>query len=373
MRRGRDEAMITRTERPTRPQPRLPSPTGSDEARRAMPAGKVLVVFVLCLVLWGLLDAQALKRSAEVAPPGVRRTAALVVLTPLAGLNSLLGLSHVERFVEDALGRSPGDSSGGLVKNLLPPKVSVPPTTPPTAPSTSGPTSSPGGGIAPPGVHPLRKPTKANHLRVLVVGDSVGEDLGIGLQRKLARNPLVDVFSAAQQSTGLARLDYFDWPAAVKVDVSRFHPDVVVAMFGANDTQSFIARDQLFRFGTPAWSSEYRTRIARLLDLAQVEGAHIAWVGQPIMGSPTRSHQMSELNKLYRGELVGRDDVLYVPSWGLFTNAEGQYSAYLTNSNGNEQLMRQQDGVHLTIAGDDRIASYVVAQMHEAWGFPRPK
>ena len=59
---------------------------------------------------------------------------------------------------------------------------------------------------------PIRKPTGKNKLRVAVIGDSLASGLGVYLERVL-RPALVRVSRQGRISTGLARPDYFDWPA----------------------------------------------------------------------------------------------------------------------------------------------------------------
>jgi hypothetical protein len=41
--------------------------------RRGMPAGSVLIVMLVCLLMWGVLYAPELKRSSEAQPSGLRR------------------------------------------------------------------------------------------------------------------------------------------------------------------------------------------------------------------------------------------------------------------------------------------------------------
>jgi len=80
---------------------------------------------------------------------------------------------------------------------------------------------------------------------------------------------------------------------------------------------------------------------------------------------------MRRLNYFAKAQVKLHPDVLYVDSWHLFVDASGAYSAYLANSKGQQVLVRAQDGVHLTVAGDDRLAYFVVAQMRLVIGFPR--
>jgi hypothetical protein len=55
--------------------------------------------------------------------------------------------------------------------------------------------------------------------------------------------------------------------------------------------------------------------------------------------------------------------VLYVDAWTLFTSSGGGYSAFLPDASGTQQEVRTTDGVHLTAAGDDRLAHRVLAEV----------
>ena len=54
----------------------------------------------------------------------------------------------------------------------------------------------------------LRQPTAARPLTILDVGDSLGEDLGLGLGYTLGTNPLVHLVQAGYGSSGIDRPDY---------------------------------------------------------------------------------------------------------------------------------------------------------------------
>ena len=63
--------------------------------RRMAPAGRVLGTMLVCFLVWGLLDARELRRSAEASPIGARRMAALVVLDPLFVVSRWTGMDAV--------------------------------------------------------------------------------------------------------------------------------------------------------------------------------------------------------------------------------------------------------------------------------------
>src|SRR3989442_1242992 len=70
----------------------------------------------------------------------------------------------------------------------------------------------------------------------------------------------------ARQATGLARPDYFDWRAQVAADVRSFKPNVVLAMFGGNDDQNFIAGGQGYVLGSTGWRDVYGERVGRIMN-----------------------------------------------------------------------------------------------------------
>src|ERR1043166_7033891 len=116
--------------------------------------------------------------------------------------------------------------------------------------------------------------------------------MGGGLERRLDATDLAEVIIDARTSTGLARPDYFDWPAEVGQDLERYDPDLVVAMFGGNDNQSFISRDQGIRFGSRTWAAVYGARVAEIMAEVTSAGRRLAWVGMPVLRSALFSAQM---------------------------------------------------------------------------------
>jgi hypothetical protein len=205
---------------------------------------------------------------------------------------------------------------------------------------------------------------------VLVVGDSVAWDLGIGLSRLLSDREAFLLNADARVSTGLARPDYFDWPNQVGIDIERYRPGVVVAMFGTNDPQGLLGGERPVPFGDPQWKSAYRSRVADIMARITSTGRPVVWVGMPPMGNAARSQQMKMLNGIYRSEALAHPGVLYVDAWPLFVDENGLYSAYLPDESGRQTLVRTNDGVHLTAAGDDRLAREVFDVMATLWRPP---
>jgi hypothetical protein len=338
-----------------------PSPAG----RRLQPAGRVLVIGFICLGLWLLLDAHSLQRSAASSPLGARRTAALTVLRPIVWVGNGTGLAYLGDLVKDALGRPTG---GPVVKSTPPVPVasprarhtSGPPSAAPQPPGTPGP--------APPALPPLPRPTAASPLRVLAIGDSIGEDFGQSLVAKLGATGVVQATLDGKIDTGLARPDYFDWPGELRTDISRFQPDVVVAMMGANDNQSFLVGGRALAFGSPEWVTAYTQRVATMMSEATAQGQRMLWVGMPIMPSAGVSQQMQLLDSIVEGQAAVHPGVAYLDSWHVFIDGSGKYAAYLPDSSGGQQPVREPDGVHLARAGSDRLADWAISAIQSQFG-----
>jgi uncharacterized protein len=366
-----------------------------------MPAGKVLAAGLVCFLVWTLLQSTSMERSIRGAPLGARRSAALLVLEPLAKVSRATGIDRVAQAVNRVLGR---DRDAGTTTLLVAPPASAaapasgsPTSPPPGAAASSGTTSTPptagGSGTIPtpspsaprdapapasfftpepppPPVPAIRTPTKADPLRVLVVGDSLGIDVGLGMARVLESvGPFVVSVDGAI-STGLARPDYFDWPARLRADLATVRPDIVVVMLGANDPQDMSTSDGRVVIGTKAWAAEYRARIGAFMDEAMSGGAGLVWVGMPVMRSAGLSNAMQRLNDLYRAEAAERPTVLYVDTWRLLSKKPGSYDAYLPTGSGDVQLVREPDGIHINPGGSDRTARIILRLLRETWRLP---
>lgn len=215
-------------------------------------------------------------------------------------------------------------------------------------------------------------PKLTGTISVLEIGDSLGEDLGFGLGYELASDRTVHFYGDAVGDTGLARPDYYDWPAHLASELAAIHPQVVVVFLGANDSQNMTTSSGIVVFGTAAWKATYAERVAAVMSEATSAGARVIWVGMPVMEDPTLSSNMAMMDSIYRREAGLHPGVTYLDSWPLFSTPSGQYTATKTGPNGQTWLLRDPDGIHLDSAGGDLLASAVVAKMNASYGLHLP-
>jgi hypothetical protein len=213
---------------------------------------------------------------------------------------------------------------------------------------------------------PLRQPTKARPMTILDVGDSLGEDLGLGLGYTMGTNPLVRIVQAAHGDSGLARPDYYNWPAVLEADLIEYHPQMVTILIGGNDSQNFLVNGEPVVLGTAQWHTIYSERVALMMRETVKAGAKMLWVGLPIMQDPAFAASMQMLNAIYKTQAALHPGVTFLPTWKLFSNAQGLYSAYLTNSSGQTVLARDSDGIHIAPPGGCDIIAIAAAKEIEA-------
>lgn len=214
----------------------------------------------------------------------------------------------------------------------------------------------------------LPQPSDAKPLTILDIGDSLGEDLGLGEGYTMGTNPLVRVVQDAVGDTGLARPDYYDWPAHLSSELKALHPQIVTVLIGGNDAENFLFNGQVIVFGTPEWHTIYSQRVALMMKEALAARVKMLWVGLPIMQNAQFAASMQMLNAIYRTQAALHPGVEFLPTWALFSNAGGQYSTYLTNSSGQTVLARDGDGVHIAPPGGcDIVAIAAIKDIESLW------
>lgn len=330
---------------------------------RPMAAGHVIVVVVVALLGGGVLNAQALTEAAARQPFGWKRTAAVVAATPFRGIAGLIGLDVPHTVLSQA---AAGATGGAQPVGSQPDAAADAPVTEAPSPPASDPvvTARPTETATSRGT-----PTRKDPLRVWVGGDSLTSEFGPALSDRLARTNRATADVEFRFSTGLARPDFFNWPGRLRSIADKSDPDVFVVMFGANDGQNIEVRGEVLTFGTPAWRTEYSQRVDVVMDRVATSGRTLYWVGQPIMRSADFDAKMSTLNDIYREQAAGRDDVEYIDTRKVFS-LDGAFAAYLPDSDGTSTLMRQQDGVHLTRAGGERLTTVVLRKIAARWELP---
>jgi hypothetical protein len=318
-----------------------------------MPAGHVITVVLLALVIGLLLNAPDIRETANRQEAGWRRDVAVALIEPFDWFSRTLRLDVPHRLIDRALGRDE------------PVPVPVTTTTAVAQPSVSTTTTTMLSAAS------RRSVTAADPLRVFIGGDSMVGQFGPMLENRAEQSGLVEVTEVVYEfSSGLTRPDFLDWPVKLAQVVTTQQPEVAVLFFGGNDAQAIQIDGVWHDFGSPAWLAEYRVRVEGIMtDLSEV-GVDTYWMGMPIVRDPGFREKIELMNEIYRSSAEKYDLVTFVDSWPVFTGPDGGYSEYLTDANGDLIDMRLNDGIHLTTAGAVRLAEVTFDAVASNWSLP---
>lgn len=189
--------------------------------------------------------------------------------------------------------------------------------------------------------------------KVLVVGDSLGIDLGWGFTSALDARDGLSVTDLSVGSTGLVRTDYYDWPSHLRTELAQLRPDVVVTLFGTNDEQALPTSRGLAEPATAGWNRVYAARVRQIATIVHRAAIPLVWVGLPRMGprSILSSVFVTDVIRLDRSTLAHEAGAVFVDTWGVFTTASGAYTPYVLVGPHDWALGHAADDTHLTPDG----------------------
>jgi hypothetical protein len=238
-----------------------------------------------------------------------------------------------------------------------PPQAGIADPTPSTvAPSTAAPTTAAPTTTAP--------PSREHPAKVLVVGDSDAGTFGPYLKQLVDGTGVATTTVDYKVSSGLARPDFFDWPAHLQQELPQVAPDIVVVTFGGNDAQGLANADgsNPSEWNDPvskkdAWVAEYSKRAGAAMDLLGGDGRTVVWVGIPNDDSKDVTARLEVQNEGVHAALASRPNVQFVDTWALFSSPNGGWAEYAIDPrDGEGKDVRAEDGFHLNENGAEILA-----------------
>ena len=317
---------------------------------------RILLIALIATLVWLFAEAPMLDHNAQVSGIGTRRSAALAILNPISDISKRFHLNYPVNQLTSILGRNKCSlcslpvTIGNRSRSSNRPKIVK------QAPSIKTSTT-----IAVPSF------TMTNPLKILSVGDSLGEDIGYSLANSLSSFNNVSTTVDAQTSTGLTRKDYFDWQARLQQDIATYNPNLIIVLFGANDPQSYFGSGPDIPFGTQAWIDKYSSRVKSFMEEAVAGNRQVIWVGAPPMENTGLSNAMALMDQIYQSVASQVKGVTYLNPIGIVTTPSGSYTEYLTSQSGQQIEVRTPDGIHLAPGGSQLVANSIISYVNKIW------
>lgn len=204
--------------------------------------------------------------------------------------------------------------------------------------------------------------TAENPATVFIVGDSDAGTFGPYLQTLLDGTGVVETQLDYKVSSGLARPDFFDWPAEIDRKLPEVNPDIVVATFGGNDAQGLAVADGEFIVGDPVaneaeWTVEYQSRVGAVMDQLIEGGRTLIWVGIPNDDNPDVTARMAIQDQAAKAAAAERPEVIFIDTWKRFSGRDGGWAEFVIDPrDGEGKDVRADDGFHLNQTGAEILA-----------------
>ncbi len=206
-------------------------------------------------------------------------------------------------------------------------------------------------------------PSAEHPATVYIAGDSDAGAFGPSLMSQLDDTGVVDSTLDYKVSSGLARPDFYDWPAHLRQTIPDVDPQIVVVTFGGNDAQDILIDGRSRGTTTEEWKAEYGRRVGAVMDQLTEDGRTLIWVGIPNAVDPNFTARLEPLRAVTMEQAAARPGkVVYIDTWQRFTGRDGGYAEYVVDPrDGMIKPVRQGDGFHLNMTGAEILSLDIAA------------
>ena len=296
-----------------------------------MPAGRVLGVILIALLIAALFNSEAIVRAGEGMNRGTTRDLVLSIGRPLDDVAGAIGFHLPRDGLDLAFGHDPKTASGTELERG----------------STAILRRRAGRRSAAAAPH-WRQPTPSHPLKLFVTGDSEAEFVG---QRVVDQAPsgLLEVDTVARNATGLTNPAFFNWELNAQQEIASRDPDAVIMAIGGNDGFNVEAGGQVYGPQDPEWQTEYARRVAVVMrELSQNGKRPVYWVPPPTARDDEFDAIYRTQNRAVAQAVKAVPGARYVDVYNTING--GKYTDDL-KVDGRRVLARQADGVHFTRDG----------------------
>jgi uncharacterized protein len=199
--------------------------------------------------------------------------------------------------------------------------------------------------------------------RILVVGDNLAGGLGAGMSRMVQDDPRYEIVNRFNESSGLSRTEFYDWPKAIEKIVADKAVDAVVILVGVNDRQEIRNGNVRYPFKSPDWLTGYQANIDRMLAAVKAANALPLWVSIPPMADLAFDADMRYLSDIHAKRVIAQGGH-FVDVRPYFVAADGSYIDRGQDETGVDRKLRSRDGITFFKQGNNRFGQLILAEIN---------
>lgn len=313
----------------------------------------IIAVFVAAL-LAVVFAGDSLERAAESMPEGVARDVVAAIGKPAGAIAGALPFAAA------------ADGIAGWFGAEDDPKTSAKVVSPKAAPASTAGSSRPASDISADDFD--RRSVDADGpapklTTVLVTGDSMAQPLDSRLARSLAGSG-VKVTRDARLGSAISKPEPVDWLELAPQQIKDSPAQVVVMLLGANEGFPLPGPGSGdAQCCTADWAAAYAARV-QAISTAWLEGGadQVLWLTLPAPKDARRQPISRAVNAAVRVGLGGFGSAATVLDTDEYFTPGGQYRASI-EVDGREELVRSEDGIHLSEQGAEQAAELVEREL----------
>jgi hypothetical protein len=259
-------------------------------------------------------------------------------------------------------------------------------------------------------------------IRILVLGDSMADWLGYGLEEQLAETPEIGIVRKHRAFSGLIRYEQksdAEWAKVARDLIAAEKPQAVIVLLGLQDRLDIREKPQPkpqpqsqqkpaqpaqagaaqqkpaesnddetpgiaspepqqrarpagpAEFRTEQWEELYGAKIDEMIAAVRTANVPVLWVGVPAVRGAKSTSDMQYLNDIIRPR-VEKAGLIFVDVWDGFVDERGHFMQRGPDETGQIRVLRTQDGVHFTRFGARKLAHYVERDLKRVLREPIP-
>lgn len=192
-----------------------------------------------------------------------------------------------------------------------------------------------------------------------VVGDIFAEGLLGGLVEAFNGDSRVQIRRTRRPLYGMMLSEFEASLADFETEFKDEPCHIAVVMLGRNDRVALRGDSgKRVPVGSDEWRAMYSRRVDRFMKLLKRRNVAVYWVGLPNMRGPEANAAAEVMNDIIR-ERAYLNGHKFIDAYAGFSDEQGGYSAYGPDITGKIRLLRNDNGISFTEAGNRKLAHFV--------------